>query len=365
MQPGHPHLDILRCPRTGLSLRAATPAETESARRAHGQSVGDFDAAVVSTDGRFVYPVQDGTYILLSTAAVALTAPVGAGTDRNKVSVQRFYDDVGWTEGVGGFVDAEINEDLRAVSEEYRTACNMRIHDRLPPAGRYLLDAASGPVQYADYLTFSEHYETRICVDVSRRALSLAQQRLGDHGLYVLGDVTCLPLQDGVADAFVSLHTIYHVPVEQQASAFRELHRVLSPTGRGVVVYSWPHTPLTRLLNAPLRFAQAVRSPAWAVAKMRARLGHPPTTEAGLADGGADLYFAPHNQTWFSQQRWPFRYEIECWRSLPVPALRAYVPDSAIGRRFLRRLARLEQAHPRLAGRFGQYPLITVFGGPA
>src|SRR4030095_17082612 len=154
----------------------------------------------------------------------------------------RLYDELGGqsSEDVG-LQDAQLFEDFRPVSSEYIHKCHMRINEHLVPQGNYLLDAASGPVQYREYLTYSERYEFRICTDVSLTALKAAKQKLGGKGIYIQCDITQLPLKSASVDAFVSLHTIYHVPEKKQAMAFRELERVLRPGRPGTVVYTWGH----------------------------------------------------------------------------------------------------------------------------
>lgn len=61
---------------------------------------------------------------------------------------------------------------------------------------------------------------------------------LGDKGIYILGDVTNLPLVDGCMDSIVSLHTLYHVPADEQSEVLAEIYRLLKPRGTAVIVYS-------------------------------------------------------------------------------------------------------------------------------
>jgi ubiquinone/menaquinone biosynthesis C-methylase UbiE len=102
-----------------------------------------------------------------------------------------------------------------------------RLRRQLAPHRDLLLDAASGAVQLEDYVALSERYRRHVCVDFSRRALVEARSRLGSKALCVQADVTALPFRDGAFDGVASLHTIYHVPVTEQPTAFSELHRTL------------------------------------------------------------------------------------------------------------------------------------------
>lgn len=342
----HPHLLVLRCPRTALPLRPASAVEATAAGLAD---------VVASADGRFVYPVDGRIYVLLESAAVPMNgAAPGRALTGPKAIVQQFYNEFGWKPSGSdhaSFVDGAVFEDTREVSADYRQACNERVVAQLRPSGRYLLDAASGPIQYQDYLRFSANYDVRVCVDLSIAALRVAADTLGDRGVCVVGDVTNLPIQDASMDGVVSLHTIYHVPSDEQAQAFRELHRVLAPGCRAVVVYSWGNSVSMRLLHLPLRAKHALGKVTGRPAR-RAK----PTVPA--------LYFSPHSRRWFLRQPWPFEFEVASWRSISVPALRAYVPASRAGHWALKELLRLEERLPRLFGRIGQYPLITIKKDP-
>jgi ubiquinone/menaquinone biosynthesis C-methylase UbiE len=362
-------LDILRCPITGSGLRLATNTELS---RANDQlanrtlrTLAGFEMdrpisdAVVAED-RLLYPVIDNIHLLTIECAIQLdSSPLRAPTSRNpsdqiKSDVRAFYDHVGWQHAGKVTMDAELFEDLRQVSEHYRHACNVRVVTHLPSRGRYLLDAASGPIQYQDYLDFSEHFEVRVCVDFSMPALRAAKRKLGDKAFCVLADVTNLPLRDECIDGFVSLHTIYHVPSSEQRTAFLELYRVLKTGGSGVVVYSWGDRYSIRFAEAPFRIVPKLR-----------KLGRKLKTGSREKDESAgpisdSLYFEPHSYSWFSSQDWPFQYQVLTWRSISVPMLRHYVLDSAFGRHVLNHLKRLEERFPSQCGRWGQYPLIAV-----
>ncbi len=65
----------------------------------------------------------------------------------------------------------------------------------LAPKGDILLDAGSGPVQWPEYLTYSENYHYRLCADISITALKEARTRLGDKGLFVVADIANLPFK--------------------------------------------------------------------------------------------------------------------------------------------------------------------------
>lgn len=322
-------VEILRCPQTGQPLRWMT---TDELRSASTRTERTWTDGVSTPDGAIAYPFEDGIFALL---------PGMAGKKRD---VQAFYDEVGWQRDGSDkpFGDAELFEDLRDVSRDYIAACHARVNQHLTRPGRYLVDVASGPVQYPDYLAYQDGFDYRVCVDLSRAALAAARDKLGDRGIYILGDITNLPLRTSSVDAVISLHTIYHVPADEQATAFLELERILAPGRTGVVVYAWDEPLLTKALLLP---AWPLRQLARAVRKLR---------------GKEPLYFHPHTYDWFAQKRWPFRARVLSWRSLSVLPMRAYVHEQLGGRALLRGVQLLEERFPELMGRIGHYPLIVM-----
>ncbi|MEW6242318.1 MAG: hypothetical protein AB1564_16065, partial [Chloroflexota bacterium] len=106
--------------------------------------------------------------------------------ENTKQQVREFYDQVGWSQVGEGLYQNARYEDLRPVSREYIHKCHLRVNRHLAPRGDFLLDAGSGPVQWPEYLTYSEGYRFRVCADISITALREARTRLGARGLYVV-----------------------------------------------------------------------------------------------------------------------------------------------------------------------------------
>ena len=67
-------------------------------------------------------------------------------------SVHKFYNSIGWKKNDKYFKDASISEDLRFYSREYVSKCRKRILRYIPKKGVNILDFASGPIQYKEYL---------------------------------------------------------------------------------------------------------------------------------------------------------------------------------------------------------------------
>ncbi len=97
---------------------------------------------------------------------------------------------------------------------------------------QHLLDKV-GPTGHVDGVdiaeTMLEVARRRFAADVARGGLTL-------HN----GNLTALPLGDGVLDAVITVNTVYFV--EDLATAFSELARVVRPGGRAVVAVGDPET---------------------------------------------------------------------------------------------------------------------------
>jgi len=335
-----------------------------------------------------------------------------------KKQVREFYDQVGWqmvgegrTEHDSGGQELRYQnaryEDLRPVAREYIQRCHMRVARHLKSDGRYLLDAGSGPIQYPEYLEYSKGYRYRVCADISITALKEARKRIGEHGLYVVADIADLPFKANAFDGVVSLHTIHHLPEQEHLLAYQELYRVLAQERTAVVVNGWSSPPLTRLLEAPLRWRRRwlgsnsglrkLRQKIWRLRRLP-RLGtnvsnsgsgrnvsnsshsvpaagpdesfDNPSTSSGCLPRmpgslqGCDpkgTFVQKNNAAWLKRALGQqMALEILVWRSISVRFLRAYIHPRLAGRWWLRQLYGLEERFPHFFGEYGQYPLIVI-----
>lgn len=349
---------LLMCPITSGELYSLDlPALAELNQRIQSGQIKNqsgevhrtpLQGALRSTKADLFYPIEDGIFCLLSD--LALHGDFNANdaekvTQQTKANVKRFYDDFGWNAGHDGvYQDARDSEDLREVSQEYILRCHLRLNKHLGQGGTYLLDVASGPIQYPAYLSYSDHFTYRICADISFKALKEAKKKLADKGIYLLCDVTNLPLNAQVVDAVISLHTLYHVPKEEQLKAYSELYRVLKQGGTSVVVYSWGGRSI--LMNFFLL-------PIKAYSYLKRKLVR--------SESGETLYFYAHSYRWFQREiEDKYRAKLYAWRSVNVPFLKTFIHPKLAGRFLLRLIYWLENRAPEIMGRIGAYPLFVV-----
>lgn len=286
-----------------------------------------------------------------------------------KNEVRQFYDQIGWQ-----LVDEDIYqnaryEDLRPVSQEYINRCHMRVMNFIGTKGQYFLDAGSGPIQYPQYLHYSRNHRYRVCADVSITALKQARQRIGDHGLFVVADISNLPFLSNLFDSAVCLHTIHHLPSSEHLHAYSELHRVIATRRAAVVVQSWSHSPLMRICEPAVRLAIRLKTGLSTLA-----INSPPRTDLYSEKSKTGRFLAPdpekpkgthiarHDSKWLKKVVGEkIHLEIMVWRSVNVRFLRALIHPRLGGRYWLRFLFWMEEHFPHFLGENGQYPLIVIY----
>ncbi|GAF79270.1 unnamed protein product, partial [marine sediment metagenome] len=153
--------------------------------------------------------------------------------------------------------------------------------------------------------------------------------KIGAKGLFIVGDITNLPFRDEVFDGVISLHTIYHVPSDQQYDAFLELFRVLKVDSNAVVVYSWgEHSPLMRpfyLLKRIVRgTGQYFKSLGQDSRLLLSQESQPPKETS--------LYFCPHTYQWLTKNLSKVvPFDVAVWRSVHPSLLKTLVPNNSLG----------------------------------
>jgi len=248
-----------------------------------------------------------------------------------------FYEGSGWeSDDSGATLDARLWEDLRPCAADYVAACRRKVLDYLPKTGKFFLDAASGPIQYPEYLEYSDGFSKRVCVDISLKALKQARKQLGSRGMYVCASMPDLPFSDNQFDAIVCLHTIYHVEQQKQEAAVRQLIRVAKAGTRTIVVYANPN----RL---------------WLRVKRWIRPGRKPMSSPLL-------YYHAFPLGWWRRFADQSSVTILPWRTLV-----AQESEIISGEKFAKLVLQLvlmgEKWFPGLATRLGAYPIIILTKG--
>ena len=272
-----------------------------------------------------------------------------------KQGVRKFHDLIGWQKVSAGTYQNAQYEDLRPVTRRYIPKCHLRVNRHLKSAGKYLLDAGSGPIQYPEYLTYSKEYQYRVCLDISIIALKEARNRIrNSHGLFMEADVANLPFKVETFDGVVSLHTLHHLTVSGCVPAYENLKRVLKKNRTAVIVNGWGESMLMRWFNKPILIME----------KLFSKLI---TSSKRIKKYTGDISKKPKGT--FVQKLNAQRLRdllgtdlpisISVWRSVSVRFLHAMIHPFLFGRIWLRILFGLEELFPAFFSEKGQYPLIT------
>lgn len=277
------------------------------------------------------------------------------GENSTKRDVRHFYDQIGWQKVSEGTYQNAQYEDLRVVSQIYVHKCHLRVNRHLKAIGKFLLDAGSGPIQYPEYLTYSEGYQYRVCLDISVVALVEARNRIGSkHGMFVVADVAQLPFKDDVFDGIVSLHTLHHLTAEEYVPAYYDLKRVLVGGSIAVIVNGWSNSGFVRFFRKPMLLMERIMSKKEEQGQTKGKKSNR-TTEKPQGTHVHKLDAAGLR----TQLGVDFPINIHVWRSVSVRFLRAMIHPLLLGRFWLWILYGLEELFPGFFGERGQYPLIT------
>ena len=259
-------------------------------------------------------------------------------------TVLKFYSQGGWDEESGITEDARRFEDLRECARDYVSKCRLRLLHHIPKAGEKILDMASGPIQYPEYLEFSKGFTKRYCVDLSSQALKSAEKKLGEHGVYLCGSFFELEFAPETFDCAISLHTIYHMDRDLQELAVRKLIAVCKPGAPVIIVYSNPQSLITRLEYFPRKLKAGLRK-----------------LKAGKHGGTSnDFYFYCHPLAWWKRFGDQAEVQIYPWRSFYSTHQKRLIPNNRFGRLIFSLLFRAESSFPRFFVKYFQYPMIVL-----
>lgn len=282
-----------------------------------------------------------------------------------KQQVRKFYDQVGWKIESDGFYQNARYEDLRPVASEYIEKCHLRVNRHLKKDGKFLLDAGSGPIQYPAYLTYMEGYQYRLCMDISIVALQEARNRIGERGLFVVGDIANLPFSGNSFDGIVSLHTLHHLPITEQKKAYSELFRMLTPGNNAVLVNGWTESKLMIRWSWLMKLMERIGS---FVLKLRGKKSENKVAVTGMKvvdnknakKEQTGTYIEKLTAQWLRKELSYMDIDILVWRSVNVRFLRAVFHNALGGKFWLKILYALEEKFPKYFGENGQYPLIVI-----
>lgn len=348
---------ILKCPVTGEELDFVGPEEAKGLIEKYADNQKDLEGireGFTNLSRTYFYPVLDDILLLLPVYALYIGSEEDTRDNMafDKERVFKYYNEISYDlkNGYRLFRDSPKWVDYREVSKKYIRNSFTRAKNHINPAGKYLLDIASGPIGLEEYLALSENYEYRICADISVNALIQAKLNYSPRkGIFICADITNIPIRDNSCDAVLCQHTLYHIPRKEQETAVNELYRVAKPGTSIAIVYSlFYHSWFMNISLFPIQLYRILRHFA---GKIYVR----------IFKGKPRLYFYPHSLGWF-KRKFAFSRDMKffCWRSTNKYFLNLYVHKWLRGDKILEWLRRSEEKHPQFWGKFGEYPIIVI-----
>jgi ubiquinone/menaquinone biosynthesis C-methylase UbiE/uncharacterized protein YbaR (Trm112 family) len=347
-------LSILQCPQTHQSLRYATADEVSMANTKMNEWSLMFEQGLVSETGNWFYPVYKEIYCLHSYYAIPLVEGIANSRQMefDKKRIFNYFNQIQYHdfEGQSIYDDAKDFVDFRPFLLPYTKHGFYNCRQYLAQSGKYFVDVACGPVAFKEYIQLAEGFECRICIDLSLNALLQAQRNLkahGQRGIFICGDLTALPMKDGLADAVICQHALFHVQKKMQAQALKELVRIVGPGKRVAIVYDWfYHSWLMNLTLGPYQLYRIARH--WA-GRFYARVFKKDK-----------LYFYAHGRSWFLRNNPGKKLDIYVWRSINIHFSRIWLHKRLGGEKIINYIWKLEKNHPGKMGRIGEYPIIVI-----
>ena len=249
------------------------------------------------------------------------------------MNVKKFYSTSGWKINKGKTKDAILFEDLRTNSKEYVSNCRLRILRYIPKKGANLLDFASGPIQYKEYLKYSQNFKKRHCVDFSKTAINEAKKKLKNKGKYYHKDFLKMNFKKNYFDCVISLHTIYHINKAKQSTVIRKLINISKSNSPIIIVYSNPNTLINKFKNLLRKKKKTKKN---------------------------KIYFYCHNLKWWSQFKNIANINFFPWRSFSTQHQKMLFPDNIIGKYLMKILFKLEDIFPNFFVKNFQYHTIII-----
>lgn len=258
----------------------------------------------------------------------------------------KYYNNDGWDISNGITEDARRWEDLRNCAKAYLTKCRLRVLDFIPEIGENILDMASGPIQYPEYLTYSANFKKRYCVDLSKKALDVAKKKIGEHGEYFHGNFLKMEFPNNFFDCVISLHTIYHIDQKQQAEAINKMIEMVKPNRPIIIVYSNPYSLENIIFNPIKYFLKLMINFKNMILKKNQNKNK--------------FYFKPFNLFWWSRFKKKGKIRLKTWRSFSARTQKIFFPNNIIGKFLFEVLYFLEESFPRLSVLLATYPMVII-----
>ena len=282
-----------------------------------------------------------------------MRAPKDADIIDVETHVRTFYDNFGWTENEGVKGEDLAFRIFRPAYYPYHDKVEARTVSQFQPFEGSILIVGCGDMP-ENHVDIARRFDRTTCIDISQRALDIAEKRLPDSASMVLGSILDSGLEDDTYDAVFCAHVLYHIDASAQEAAMREMIRVTKSGGKIVVIYSNPRSPLRYICSMAKRLNNLF-------AKVRGR------EKLHKAETGQDrpvLYFFAHPLGWWSRYAKGTEVAMKPWDVIGSFEERQIIRSDRLARMFYRFSGWLETRFPGAAVKLWQYPMIVLTKKP-
>lgn len=257
--------------------------------------------------------------------------------------VRTFYDDFGWKKNDGEpSGEDRLFRTFPEGHEAYSRGASQRLEDVFAAGGRHLLIVGCGDMP-ASHLAIAGRFERVTCMDISKRALSIARAALGDRAEYRLESIVAPSTVEPLYDAVLCTHVVYHIDADEQEAAVRNMLALCQAPSRVAIVYANPRSPFAIPGELARRRSRRAGGD-----------GAPGTPEQPA------LYYHAHPQRWWNRFRNSARLSFAPWEAIGSRPARSLLRTRRLARTFFDVAGRLERRFPRSAARIWQYTIVVL-----
>lgn len=272
--------------------------------------------------------------------------------NKEEEKVRAFYDTYGWVRKAAASGEDTLFRDFSPAYYPYHARVNARTIECFADLNGRLLIAGGGDLPET-HIAIANKFPEVTCLDISRVAIDIARDKLGNRGEFVLGSILDIPKPEDHFDAVYCAHVIYHIDKDQQARAIRELIRVTRPGGRIVTIYSNPD-------SLPDRFARFKGKLPLLWKLKRRNQNYKPD-----AQSPPPLYFFSHPLSWWAQFADQCDIKIRPWDVMGNAQEEVILINDTIASLGYRFFSWFESHYPDKAARWWSYPLLVLTKKPA
>jgi len=267
--------------------------------------------------------------------------------NKEEEKVRDFYDHYGWVIKGGASGEDALYRDFSPPYYSYHDRVNARTMDCFADLSGRLLMAGGGDLPET-HVAIAKKFSEVTCLDLSKVAIDIARNKLGNQGEFIVGSILDIPKSEGHFDAAYCAHVIYHIDKDLQARAIRELIRVTKSGGRVILIYSNPDSLPTRIVRIKGKLPLL-----W---KLKRRKPYSRPDEASRPP----IYFFAHSLDWWFQFEDECEVEMKPWDVMGNVQEEAILINDRIATLGYQICSWLENRHPDKAAHWWSYPLVIL-----